>query len=272
MVDVVDESAVVAERDLALDLVDVGAVLGGVGRVLALVLQHQLEALVEERHLAEPGLERLVGVVGGLEDRVAGVERGGGAGVLGLLVTLQRGVRHAIGEALGPAVAVAPDVDVEARAERIDHRHTDSVQPAGHLVAAAAELAAGVERREHERDRRDLLDRVLVDGDAAAVVDDPHAAVGLQRHFDVGGVAGEGFVDRVVDDLVDEVVEPALTRGADVHARPLAHGLQTLEKLDVAGIVRGIRGNGRLIGGLGHHSSIRAIVCVSATACLCRTT
>ncbi len=149
-----------------------------------------------------------------------------------------------------------------------------SRRPSGRrlLVAAAAELAAGVERREHERDRRDLLDRVLVDGDAAAVVDDPHAAVGLQRHFDVGGVAGEGFVDRVVDDLVDEVVEPALTRGADVHARPLAHGLQTLEKLDVAGIVRGIRGNGRLIGGLGHHSSIRAIVCVSATACLCRTT
>ena len=82
---------------------------------------------------------------------------------------------------------------------------------------------------------------VLVDRDAAAVVDDPHAAVGLQRHLDVGGVAGECLVDGVVDDLVDQVVQAALTGGADVHAGTLADRLQALEELDVAGVVGGAR-------------------------------
>ena len=133
------------------------------------------------------------------------------------------------------------------------------MQTTGDLVAASAELAAGVQRGQDERDRRHLLGRVLVDRDAAAVVDDPDAAVGLQRHLDVGGVAGQRLVDRVVDDLVDEVVQAALTGRADVHAGALANRLQSFEDLDVAGVVRGFR-----IWSLAHPSSIRAVMCVSA--------
>ena len=44
-------------------------------------------------------------------------------------------------------------------------------------------------------------------------------------------VAGQRLVDRVVDDLVDQVVQAALTGGADVHAGPLADRLETLEDL-----------------------------------------
>ena len=55
------------------------------------------------------------------------------------------------------------------------------MQAAGDRVAAATELAAGVQHGQHDLDRRPLLHRVLVDRDAAAVVDDPHAAVGAAR-------------------------------------------------------------------------------------------
>ena len=47
------------------------------------------------------------------------------------------------------------------------------MQATGHLVAAAAELAAGVQLGEHELDGADALGRVDVGGDAAAVVVDP---------------------------------------------------------------------------------------------------
>ena len=53
----------------------------------------------------------------------------------------------------------------------------------------------------------------------------------------VSAVAGERFVDRVVDDFVDEVVQSALGRRADVHARALANRLEALEYLDVARVV-----------------------------------
>ena len=50
-------------------------------------------------------------------------------------------------------------------------------------------------------------------------------------------VAGEGLVDRVVDDLVDEVVEAARAGGTDVHAGPLADRLEALKDLDILGVV-----------------------------------
>ena len=74
--------------------------------------------------------------------------------------------------------------------QRVHDRHADAVQPARHLVAAAAELAARVQRGHHDLGRRlALVLRVLVDRDAAAVVDDAHAAVGEQRDVDAGAVA-----------------------------------------------------------------------------------
>src|SRR5699024_11428627 len=50
-------------------------------------------------------------------------------------------------------------------------------------------------------------------------------------------VAGQGLVDGVVHDLVDQVVQATLAGGADIHARPLADRLQPFEDLDLAAVV-----------------------------------
>ena len=76
-----------------------------------------------------------------------------------------------------------------------------------------------------------------VDRDAAAVVDDGQAVAGLQRDLDAAGVAGDGLVHRIVDDLGGEVVERARVGAADVHAGTAADGLQPLEHLDRGGVV-----------------------------------
>ena len=76
-----------------------------------------------------------------------------------------------------------------------------------------------------------------VDGDAAAVVMHRHAVVRVQRESDAVAEPGHRLVDRVVDDLVGEVVQPALVGAPDVHAGAPAHRLQPFEDLDVAGCV-----------------------------------
>ena len=78
--------------------------------------------------------------------------------------------------------------------------------------------------------RRRFSLRVHVDRDAAAVVHDPHAAVGQQRHVDGVAEAGQRLVDRVVHDLLHQVVQAALAGGADVHAGPLADRLEPFEE------------------------------------------
>ena len=67
----------------------------------------------------------------------------------------------------------------------------------------------------------------------------------MEGDLDVVVAAREGLVDRVVDDLVDEVMEAARARRADVHARPQPDGLEALQNGDVfCGV-----------GGFGHQKS-----------------
>jgi hypothetical protein len=116
------------------------------------------------------------------------------------------------------------------------------VQTAGDLVTLAAELATGVQHREHDLRRR--LVGVLgvgVDRNTAAVVDHPASAVGQEGHVDAVRVAGEGLVDGVVDDLVHQVVKARRTRRTDVHTGPFADRLEALQNRDVLGAVRHAR-------------------------------
>ena len=127
---------------------------------------------------------------------------------------------------------------MEPLGERVDDRDADAVQAAGDLVAAAvAELAAGVQRGQHDLGRGPFLFLQFVDRDAAAVVGDGAAVVRVEDDADAVAVAGDRLVDGVVDDLVDEVVEAARAGRADVHAGALADRLEPFEDGDVLGAV-----------------------------------
>src|SRR5580704_9164990 len=80
-----------------------------------------------------------------------------------------------------------------------------------------------------------------VDRNAAAVIDNrDRRSVGVQRDRDVLRIAVHRFVDGVVQDFPDEVVESGRSHPPDEHARTLADGLQPLENGDVfRGVVRG---------------------------------
>ena len=223
-----------------LDVVGDGVVVDCVGDLYGggpLVADDDLEALVQERHLAEPVGDGLEGVFDGLEDVVVGPETGRRTGLVSRLALLQGPGGHTHLEGLEPLVAIALDLDLDALGERVDHRDTDAVQATGDLVATPAELAPGVEHGQHDGDRRQLLARGDVDGDAATVVGDLDRTVGEDRHLDPVTEAGQGLVDRVVHDLPHQVVQAAFTGGADVHSGTLADCFEAFEDLDRAGVV-----------------------------------
>ena len=166
------------------------------------------------------------------------------AGAPGGLALAQR-ARDRAGVVLSPDVPLGVDLDVDRGRQRVHHRDADAVQPAGDGVGVAVELAARVQHRHDDLDRGPLLHRVHADRDAAAVVDDPHPAVVLQHDLDAGGVARHRLVDGVVHDLPDQVVQPALAGGPDVHAGALADRLQPLEDRDrrcAVGVLLGSHG------------------------------
>ena len=130
-------------------------------------------------------------------------------------------------------LAVAPDAQFQPDRQRVDDGDADAMQAARNLVGILVEFSAGVQLRHDDLGRRNAFFVVDAGGDAAAVVGDGAGAVGVQRRGDQRGVAGQRLVDRVVDDLVNHVVQAGAVVGvADIHARPLAHGVEPPQHLD----------------------------------------
>ena len=115
------------------------------------------------------------------------------------------------------------------------------MQTAGNLVAAAAELAARVQNRQADLDRGAADLRVNADREAASVVLHGAGAVLVQRDDDLVAEARQRLVHRVVHDFIHQMVQAALVRRADIHARPLAHGLKPFENLNLVLVVSAIR-------------------------------
>ena len=219
--------------DELLDAALVAHLLALLDRV-AHVGQHDGDAGVEERELAQPVLQRGEIELGHGEGLLRGQERHLGAAlVAGVAGDRERSDRIAVAELHGVFLAVAPDRQLEPGRQRVDHRDADAVQAAGHLVGVLVEFSAGVELGHDDLGRRDAFALVDAGRDAAAVVAHGARAVGIERDQDVGGVAGQRLVDGVVDDLVDHVMQARAVIGvADIHARPLAHRIEALEDLD----------------------------------------
>ena len=147
---------------------------------------------------------------------------------------LQRSDRLALLEPHLALLAVAFDRGDELARQRIDDAGADAVQAAGGLVVAGLELAAGVEHGEDHFERGLLRLRVHVDRNPAAIVfDRDRRAVLVQRDADVRGVAVHRLVDRVVENLPDQMMQPGGADAADVHAGPLADRLEAFENGDV---------------------------------------
>ena len=79
-------------------------------------------------------------------------------------------------------------------------------------VSAAPEFSARVQDRHDHLDRRAALSGVHRDWDSTAVVNDLDSTVCLECDFNVVTVPREGFVHRVIHNLIHEVMQTALTR------------------------------------------------------------
>ena len=232
--------------DVAHELGDAALVAHLLGLLVGVtvVLEHDAHARVQEGEFAQAVLQRGVVELGDVVERLeARPERDLGAAlVAGGAHHLERRLGDAVAEADEVLLVVAPDFQLQHGGERVHHRHADAVQAARHLVGvvvfAFAEFAAGVQLRHHHLGRRDAFLGVDAGGDAAAVVAHRAGGVRVEGDADLAGETGERFVDGVVDDFVDHVMQARAVIGvADVHAGALAHRVETPQDLDRVGAV-----------------------------------
>ena len=213
---------------------------------LALVAQHDLDALVEEGHLAHArfedvvlesdiGIEHAVGVLFAADIRPE--LHGGTRALAGVANHLQVIFDDAAVVLLAVNLAALVDGNHQVAGKRIYNGCAYAVQAAGYLIAVAAELAAGVQDGQAHLDCGTANLGMHAHGETAAVILHFHRAVRLERDNDIRAVAGQRLVHGVVHNFIYAMMQSAVIRRADVHARAAADGLQAFQHLDVVFVI-----------------------------------
>jgi hypothetical protein len=111
------------------------------------------------------------------------------------------------------------------------------MQPTGDFIASSTKLSAGVQYGHNDFESRALHLRVHIYRDTPPVIDHRNAAVAMDVDFDPVAIARQSFVDRIVDDFVNEVVQRFDICPTHIHARATAYCFQTFQDLDIFGFV-----------------------------------
>ncbi len=90
-----------------------------------------------------------------------------------------------------------------------------------------------------------------IDRDTATIILNGYAAVCVNGDDNLVARPSQGFIDRVIDNFVNQVVERFEISPADIHTWAAAYGLQSFQYLDIFCSIR----SGRLI-----HSVLREII------------
>ena len=121
------------------------------------------------------------------------------------------------------------------------------MQAAGDFVGVVIEFAARVQDGHDDFGSAAPFFGVDIDRDAAAVVAHGDGFVLVDDDVDFGAVTGKGFVDGVIDDFKDHVMQAAAVVGiADVHAGADAYCFQSFEYANAGGVVGVIVAHGSL--------------------------
>ncbi len=88
-----------------------------------------------------------------------------------------------------------------------------------------------MQHSEHNFGRGTLFRSVHIDGNAAPVIHYGHGIVGVHGDIYFVGVTGHGFVNGIVDDFPNQVMQTHFAGGADVHGRAQTHRFEAALEL-----------------------------------------
>ncbi len=174
---------------------------------LALVAQGDSQPSVQKRLLAHAGMKYFIVIHRIVEHLRVGLEADGRAALFRRAELFYMLGYIAAGELHAVALSVLAYLDLQPFRQRVHNGRAHAVQTAGHLVSAAAELAARMQHREHDLQR--AFPRLLlnIDRDAASVILHADNVAFFYRHFYMRAESRERFVDGVIHNFIHKVVK-----------------------------------------------------------------
>ena len=145
--------------------------------------------------------------------------------------------RLAMFKALVVTVVSITDFDLQPLGQGIDYRCTNPVQTAGNLVSAATEFSACVQDGKDNGDSRNAQFWLDAYRDASTVILDADDVARQQVHQNLGTMTCKDLVDCIVHNLIHQMMQTLWSGGTDVHTGTLAHRVQSLQDLNITGII-----------------------------------
>ena len=121
--------------------------------------------------------------------------------------------------------------------KKVDARHTDAVQSARNLVSVRIELSAGVQLGHDDFGGGLPFFLHHVHRNAAAVINHRDRVVEVNHHFNRVAITCQRFIDRIINNFVNQVMESQLAGRSDVHRGPFAHGFATFKNGDSRSVI-----------------------------------
>jgi len=81
------------------------------------------------------------------------------------------------------------------------------MQTTGNFISIRVKLAAGMQFSHYDFGSGSFLFLHHVHGNAAAVVDYSNGVIDVDVDFNRVAISGQGFVDRIVDDFIDQMMQ-----------------------------------------------------------------
>src|SRR5690606_12104282 len=147
-----------------------------------------------------------------------GFERDLGSGTLGRahFLDIADGIAALI--FLHVNLAAAAHLGLGPFAQRGDRLGAHAVQTGGCFVSALVEFRACANRRHDQFERGSSSFTMNVNGNAAAIVADGYAAVEIDLYLNIAAIAAERFINTVINQLIDQMVQSLRGGIADIHA------------------------------------------------------
>ena len=151
-----------------------------------------------------------------------------------------QGCHHiAAGITLFVDLAVTVNLYHQPFRQGIDYRRTYAVQTAGNLISAAAEFTAGMKDGKYHLQSRHTFLLIDIYRDTTAVIHYGNGVIGMNFYCDFVAEASQCFVNGVIYDFINQMMQTLGTGGADIHTGTLSYSLQTFQDLDLTCIIFG---------------------------------
>ena len=134
-------------------------------------------------------------------------------------------------------LSAGTDFDRQPFGQGIYDRSAYAVQAARYFIASAAEFSAGMQNGEYDFHR--VHARLVIDTcrNTAPVIRNRNGFIFIDGHFDVRAETGQRFIDGVIHNFIDQMVESSGRSRADIHTGTLSDCFQTFQNLNIIGCI-----------------------------------